>query len=319
MNRVAKIGLGCLLLPVGLTVLSVLFFLTMKAAGVPDPAPKEQEFAQEIGTRLEGLAPGTTMQRADDASALSASAAAAAVIVDIDVEECAFYLESGPIAHPVAAPQGLVVPVIKDITNKNLRQIAEEGNFSDADIAMNEITVFLPEETPIVLRAKMAKGEGEMLLDDLVLTEFVTEGRMGEYSFSMDTPNPVTMESSSITLAMGEGTFRGLSNLRARELEVQGSMGEIRLDFGNSLLVDTAVLARMKMGEMSIEVPDDALYDPESRVKATMGEVNNGMKRGQRVADPELARRISLDAAVLMGELRLEPFRVRPGSRMYGQ
>jgi hypothetical protein len=337
MNRVAKIGLGCLLLPVGLTVLSVLFFLTMKAAGVPDPAPKEQEFAQEIGTRLEGLAPGTTMQRADDASALSASAAAAAVIVEIDVEECAFYLESGPPEDGVRVEANYDeatyeltksydmegdTPVFRLKFRSTIsfwRRIAQDGNFSDADIAMNEITVFLPEETPIVLRAKMAKGEGEMLLDDLVLTEFVTEGRMGEYSFSMDTPNPVTMESSSITLAMGEGTFRGLSNLRARELEVQGSMGEIRLDFGNSLLVDTAVLARMKMGEMSIEVPDDALYDPESRVKATMGEVNNGMKRGQRIADPELARRISLDAAVLMGEIRLEPFRVRPGSRMYGQ
>ena len=47
-----------------------------------------------------------------------------------------------------------------------------------------------------------------------------------------------------------------------------------------------------------------------------MGEVNNGMRRGQRIDDPELARRLTLDAAVLMGEIRLDPFRVRPSSRM---
>jgi hypothetical protein len=98
-------------------------------------------------------------------------------------------------------------------------------------------------------------------------------------------------------------------------VKIDGGMGETRIDFGSSLLVDTELVARMKMGEMTIEVPDDALYDPNSRVKATMGEVANGMRGGQRVEDPELARRISLDASVLMGEIRLDPFRARSGSQ----
>lgn len=339
MNRVAKAGIGCLLLPVGIAVISALFFLTMKAAGVPDPAPKDQEFAQEIGTRLEPLAPGTdtSIERTDDPAALSRQAAAAAVIVDIDVEECSFYLESGPMEDGVRvearydeATYELTksydmegdTPVFRLKFRSKIsfwRRIAQDGSFDDEDFGMNEITVFLPEETPIALRTKVSKAEAEMLFDDLVLTDLVTAGSMGEYSFSMDTPNPVTMESATINLSMGEGTFRGLANLRARSIEVQGGMGEIRIDFGNSLLVDTVLLARMKMGEMSIEVPDDALYDAESRVKATLGEVSNGMQRGQRVADPELARRISLDAAVLMGEIRLEPFRVRPASRISDQ
>ena len=96
MNRVAKVGLGCLLLPVGTTVLALIFFLSMKAAGVPDPEPKDQTFAQEIGTRLEPTAPGTNLERSGDQPALSRQASAAAVIVDIDVQECRFYLESGP-------------------------------------------------------------------------------------------------------------------------------------------------------------------------------------------------------------------------------
>jgi len=65
---------------------------------------------------------------------------------------------------------------------------------------------------------------------------------------------------------------------------------------------------------MSISVPDDALYDPNSRVKATMGEVSNGMSKGQRIEDVETARRIALDASVLMGEISLDPFRVRSTS-----
>ena len=44
--------------------------------------------------------------------------------------------------------------------------------------------------------------------------------------------------------------------------------------------------------DVTIEVPDDALYDASSRVKATLGEVSNGMRDGQRLEDPELARRL---------------------------
>ena len=138
---------------------------------------------------------------------------------------------------------------------------------------------------------------------------------MGEYTIERSTPNPVTMEFAKMSMSMGEGTMRGLSNLRARSLRIEGGMGEARIDFGTSLLVDTELIARMKMGEMLIEIPDDALYDPQSRVKATMGEVVNGMDRGQRISDPELAKRINLDASVLMGAIQLDPFRVRPSSR----
>jgi hypothetical protein len=336
MNRVAKIGLGCLLLPVGTTVLGLLFFLTMKAAGVPDPSVTEKEFAQEIGTQLviEDDGAGSTTERIDDTAALSRIAAQTAVIVDIDVEECEFFLESGPAEEGVRieanydeATYELTqsydldgdIPVFRLKFRSKIsfwRRIAQDGSFSDDDFSMNSITVFLPADTPIALRSRVAKGEGELRLDDLVLTDLVTTCSMGAYTVEMATPNPVVMESASLSMGMGEATFRGLSNLRARSVRVEGGMGEARIDFGNSLLVDTELIARMKMGEMVIEVPDDALYDPQSRVKATMGEVSNGMDRGQRVDDPELAKRISLDASVLMGEIQLDPFRVRPSSRI---
>jgi hypothetical protein len=338
MNRVAKVGLGCLLLPVGTFVLGLVFFLSMKAAGVPDPVPRDQEFAQEIGTRLEPAAPsGTSLERTDDIAALSTRAAAASVIVDIDVEECSFYLESGPAEDGVRVEASYdeatyeltreydldgETPVFRVRFESKIsfwRRIAQDGQFSDEDISRNEITVFLPENTPIALRTKINKAESELLLNDLVLTEFSTEGSMGEYSVTMETPNPVSMDVASIKMTMGEGTFRGIANFRARTVSVDAGMGELRLDFGASLLVDTEVVARMRMGEMSIEVPDDALYDASSRVKATLGEVSNGMRDGQRLEDPELARRLSLDAAVLMGEIRLDPFRVRPASRMSDQ
>jgi hypothetical protein len=336
MNRVAKIGLGCLLLPVGTTVLGLIFFLSMKAAGVPEPSVTEKEFAQEIGTPLviEESRAGSTTERIDDTAALSRIAAQTAVIVDIDVEECEFFLESGPAAdgvrveaHYDEATYELAqsydldgdVPVFRLKFRSKIsfwRRIAQDGSFTDSDFAMNQITVFLPEETPIALRGRIAKGAGELVLDSLVLTDLVTHCTMGSYSIEMSTPNPVVMESASLSMTMGEGTIRGLSNLRARSVRVEGGMGEARIDFGNALLIDTELIARMKMGEMRIEIPDDALYDPKSRVKATMGEVINGMDGGQRISDPELAKRITLDASVLMGEIQLDPFRVRPTSRI---
>ena len=334
MNRVAKIGLGCLLLPVGTTVLGLLFFLSMKAAGVPDPSVTEKEFRQDIGSRLvlEDEGSRSSTERIDGNTAISRLAAETAVIVDIDVEECEFFLESGPAEDGVRVEANYDeatyeltrsydldgdIPVFRLKFRSKIsfwRRIAQDGSFTDEDFAMNEITVFLPEDTPIALRSRVAKGEGEMLLDNLVLTDLVTNCTMGEYRIEMSTPNPVTMESASLNVSMGESTIRGLSNLRARSVRIEGGMGEARIDFGTSLLVDTELIARMKMGEMIIEIPDDALYDAQSRVKATMGEVVNGMDRGQRISDAELARRISLDASVLMGAIQLEPCRVRSSS-----
>lgn len=330
MNRVAKVGLGCLLLPIGTAVLGLIFFLVMKSAGVPDAVPRDQEFAQEIGTRMENLSPReSTTGRSTEVESVSRSAAAAAVVVDLDVEECRFYLESGP------AEDGVRVEASYDEATYELsreydmegdtpvfrlkfrskislwRRIAQDGSFSDEDMSRNEITVFIPEDTPVALRVRVAKAESELLLDDLVLTGLDTQCSMGEFSLSMSTANPVVMETASVGMSMGESTIRGLANLRARSIRVDGGMGEARIDFGSSLLVDTELIARMKMGEMLIEVPDDALYDPDSRLKATMGEVANGMRSGQRVDDPELSRRISLDASVLMGSIALEPFRAR--------
>lgn len=332
MNRVAKVGIGCLLLPVGAAVLGLLFFLVMKASGVPEPVAKDQQFAQEIGTRLELPAqdPVTSLRRADEQ--LNRAAEATAVVVDLDLEECALYLESGPAGDGVRVEANYDEATYELTRSYDLegdtpvfslkfrskislwRRIAQDGGINDQDLESNEITVFLPEETPIALRIRVSKAKAEILLDDLVLTDLVTNCSMGEYSLEMSTPNPVVMNSASLNMSMGEGTIRGLANLRARTIRVDGGMGENRIDFGTSLLVDTELIARMKMGEMVIEVPEDALYDPESRIKATMGEVSNGMDRGQRIADPELSRRIRLDASVLMGEITLDPFRVRPTS-----
>lgn len=334
MNRVAKVGLGCLLLPVGTFVLGLLFFLVMKSAGVPDPQPRQQEFAQEIGTRMESLAPSAPGDRVEEeVEVRSRSAAAAAVIVDIDVEECTFYLESGPAADGVRVEADYDEATYELTRGYDLegdtpvfhlkfrskisfwRRLAEDGSFDSNDMGRNEITVFLPEGTPIDLRARVAKAEGEMLLDDLVLTGLETNCSMGEFSLSMATPNPVVMDRATMGISMGEATLRGVSNLRARSIKVDAGMGETRIDFGTSLLIDTELIARLKMGELNIEIPDDALYDPASRVKATMGEVINGMEGGQRIEDPELTHTISLDASVLMGAINLDPFRVRSSSR----
>ena len=157
------------------------------------------------------------------------------------------------------------------------RRIAQDGSFSDEDFGMNEITVFLPERHAHRAADEGLQGREPRCSSTISCSpSLVTEGSMGEYSFSMDTPNPVTMDSASIKMSMGEGTFRGLANLRARSLTCMAAWARSGSTSAIPCSWTPCSMPGCSMGEMRIEVPDDALYDADSRVKATLGEVGTG-------------------------------------------
>ena len=322
MRRVAKVALGCLFAPVGLFVLGLIAFGALRAAGVPDPDVGTERLAQDVPEvprlQLESTPRAPAMLPVEDV-----------LRVELDLVEGMFRIEphDGPEIEVEAqydkATYRLTrsysvdgdVPVFRlEFASKMhwLRRIAQNGNLDDQDFAANEITVFLPKGLPLDLRVKISRSESELVLDGLSLTNLVTNLSMGEYTFETDTPNPLSMDAALFDVGMGEVTVRGLSHLRARRIDVQGGMGEIRLDFGTSLAVDTVVHTRMRMGEMRLDLPDDALYDADSSFKAILGEVDDRGFSGERVEDPERAKRLRVNGTVLMGTMVVDEFRVRP-------
>lgn len=322
MRRPAKFALGCLFAPIGIGVLGLLAFGLLRATGVPAPDVGQDRIEQPLPD-----VPRTVLQRDPGTDAAREPAEVPdGLRVDLDLVEGYFRVEPfdgddievqaqyDRATYRLEKKYGLDgdVPVFElRFASKVhwLRRIAQDGGIDDSDFGNNEITVLLPRGVPIDLRVSMSRAEGDLVLDGLTLTNLVTELDMGEYSVETDEPNPVVMRRASFDVGMGESTLRGLSYLRAREIIVNGGMGEIRVDMGASLDVDTILTSRMRMGEMRLQLPDDALFDAGSDFSAMLGEVDDGGLRGRRLDDPETARRLLVKGSVLMGALVVDEFR----------
>lgn len=324
MRRAAKVALGCLFAPVGLLVVGLIAFSTLRAAGVPDPDVGQDRIEQPL-TDVPKTVLAPVPVDAVDPEPIGVSDG---LRVELDMVEGMFRVEAfdgeeievdahyDRATYRLDRSYGLKenTPVFRlEFASKLhwLRRLAADGSIDDDDFGDNEVTVYLPRSVPIDLHVKISRAEGEMVLDGLTLTNLVTELSMGQYSVESGAANPVVMRRAVFDLGMGETNLRGLSYLRAREIEIAGGMGEIRVDMGTSLGVDTVLKSRMRMGEMVIALPDDALYDRDSDFTAVLGEVDDAGIRSRRLEDPELARRLTVTGSVLMGELRVGEFRAR--------
>ena len=325
MRRAAKITLGILFAPIGLAVLGLVAFGALRAVGVPDPEVGTEQLEQP----LPESAPTTLRPRSEDSSALDeVPEVDGAIRVELDLVEGMFRVEPHDgddievdarydrATYALEREYGLdgETPVFRLRFRSKvhwLRRIAQDGAVDSGDLGNNEVTVYLPRGVPIDLRAKMSRAEGELVLDGLVLTNLVTDLGMGEYSVESDEPNPAVMRNAVFDLGMGEASLRGLSHLRASRITVKGGMGEIEVDMGASLTMDTELHASMRMGEMRLELPDDALLDVDSDFGATLGEVDDRGVRDRRIEDPERAHHLRVTGSILMGALVVDEFRAR--------
>jgi hypothetical protein len=325
MHRAAKIGLGCLFAPLGLLVLGLILVGSMKMMGVPESRIAETREVQPLPETAitvidpdaeEGSAPTSGVEPALRVFLdldmgyfrIEPGSAEAGITVDADYDEGTFELH-----REYGVERG--VPTFR-LTFRSkvhwLRRLVNQGSITDDDISSNEVTVALPAGIPLDLRLKIQRSESEIDLSGLALTNLVTQLGMGSYEIRSRTANPILLDRASFDVGMGEVTIGGLALLRARTIDVKGGMGEIEVDLGGSLLIDTEIVARMRMGEMRVLIPDDALLDPATSCRAVMGEYDDSGIRGARVVDPELAKRLLVSASVLMGELSLDEFRAQP-------
>jgi hypothetical protein len=194
-----------------------------------------------------------------------------------------------------------------------LRRLLTKGSWDEEDMETNFVRVQLPEATPMQLVLELAKSETTMDLTGLELIDLSTDLSMGEYRMEIREPSPVPMRSLLLDCRMGEFRLDGLARLRAGQIVVKGMMGEMVLDMGGPLHVDTSLLANMKMGEMRLRLPDNARWQSEG-IKATLGEVN-GSPRNPNRTEPG-APVLQFAASVLMGELRVGAYHADPRSEL---
>ena len=324
MNKAGKIALGCLLAPVGVLALLVFFFAAMRMAGIPDPNPRSSTLHQDLPQSSTELVRDPSHTQGD----AGATQLANVVAVKLEMEEGLFEIVPGP------AEDGIRVDADYDDGSYELtqdygeedgrpsyhlafrsrvsfwRRIADDGSWTDEDMQDNQITVQLPVGTPMTLHLELSKAEVQVDLTGLALVNLATELRMGEYVVECEDYNPVPMGEARLKSTMGEFRINGLAYLNASTIRMEASMGELTLDFRDDLRCDTAIIARLRMGQLNLRLPESARWDTESRLRKTWGEIVGNL---ENPAPPsEGAYLLSIDSQVFMGEMDIDTYASRP-------
>jgi len=310
MKVLRRILIGCL----GLFILGIVVFVVVAGVMLSLGAPEEHwsQATQEQPITVPRLPGGVTPSPAE------VPPPAASLRVELELEEGRFDVRPGEPGSPVkveadydegvyelvqeteaASGGGQTVRVQFHSRYTMLRRILTTGS---ADASKNHLTIYLPTDVPIDLSASISKGESDIDLSGVPLTGLDLQLRMGQHSLSLDQPNPLQMETLSLSMKMGEVRSRGLGNAHFRAAEFQGSMGEMGLDLRGTYTGDAQVRARLSMGEMRLHLPAGVHVKMENRVM--MGGTSGGRKEEELI--PPGAPTLTVSGSVTMGEMRVE-------------
>lgn len=330
MNRAGKIALGCLLFPVFLLLLMLVFALSARMAGVPESEPVSTELAQGLEVeRVEPRAerPETRLETRGSQERGIPAFHGEFVRVRLELEEAEVEIVPGP------ADKGIQVAADYDEAVYDLRQeygMDDDGHATyllqlrprihwlrrllaggekEMEETDNFVRVRLPVDTPMELSMKLSKASAEIDLTDIAVVAWTGRLNMGEYSLEVDTQNPIDMSTLNLECKMGEFELHGLARLAPREMVLVGNMGEMRVDLGGPLVRDTALVVRMTMGELSLRLPDNAMWDGDAT--AWLGEVT-GDTENPELSDPE-GPKLHYKARVSFGELDIDSYAASRG------
>jgi hypothetical protein len=164
------------------------------------------------------------------------------------------------------------------------------------------VTVRVPRDLPLVLRADVGKGQARLDLGGLSLEALSVQGGMGEIVVAFDEPTVEPLASFGLTTSMGQTTVHGLGNASPGRATLSHSMGQLTVDLGGAWQRGSDVEVRFRLGQAEVIVPEGA---PVQVVNAHVdgGEVSRrGFVQGAEV-EPSAA--VRLDAAGSFGELLL--------------
>lgn len=117
--------------------------------------------------------------------------------------------------------------------------------------------IYLPPDPRLEIEARIKAGEVDIELGGLSVVAFDLTTYAGEVRVDFSEPNRVEMSDLRINTKIGETTTRRLGNARFRHANIDGGIGELKLDFSGQMLSNAHGEIDLDIGETSLHLPDD--------------------------------------------------------------
>jgi hypothetical protein len=120
-----------------------------------------------------------------------------------------------------------------------------------------EVLVELPAGVEIDLDSEITAGEIDIDFGGLKLVALNLTTLAGEVLVDFSEPNETVMEFLRINTRVGETELVRLGNARFKEAEINGGIGEMRVDFSGALNPEASAYVDLDLGETHLYLPEE--------------------------------------------------------------
>lgn len=163
--------------------------------------------------------------------------------------------------------------------------------------AENEWDLALAPRVPISLKLRVGAARGRLDLDGLALTNFSLETGASDMVVRWDTPNTVPMERFLLRAGAANVEVRGIGYARPQNVEVEGGVGNLILDFTGPWSDSARVKITAGVGALTLRFPRDV------GVRVT---VEGGLSNIQTSGDWRLSEGVYVSSAYDPAKTNLE-------------
>ena len=147
-----------------------------------------------------------------------------------------------------------------------------------------EVRLVVPADRPFSLAGEVGIGSSSLELGGLALRSVDLELGVGEHTLSFSSPTATPVSRLALDSSMGEVEIQGAGNASPRELSIDHSMGDLRLDLGGRWRNDGRVSLALGMGSCRVTLPDAG----EAGALVEKGRVRMGSQQIDDMAEADL-------------------------------
>lgn len=189
--------------------------------------------------------------------------------IRLDIDAAEVFLEPGPgnvCKVFLEYNEGKFTDQIKFTEKRNLLKIRLDGHglrfwgnrdrYDEKGNDFAAVRIIVPENVKIAFDSKIKAGDIEMSLGNLSLTNFRLQAWAGVVTIDFDQPNRTRMELMDINVKVGETRLRNLGNANCDQLEINGGIGEMLIDFNGTTIERTTAYIDLDIGETTVVLPE---------------------------------------------------------------
>lgn len=161
----------------------------------------------------------------------------------------------------------------------------------------------LANSVPLSLNMKFGVCDASIDLGGMEISDANFSTGVCSFKLDFSSPNRISCDNLSIKSGVSSVIVDNLSNARAREVEVKGGVGSVKIDFGGKLKADCSVRVKTGLGSLDVSIPSSintVIMTPESFLTSVdvsgFYSQGGGVYRSSVKSGPEL--KIYIDSAM---------------------